>query len=409
MRILILLLISFSAISQSTSYKLSMELSKKMKLESTMDSMELLIGSLKLNKVREDIKAIGLPSNNYIEHSGMILEYAEEHEQAAWVAHIILPDITDGVVFRTNDFRADPKVKTGTAIETDYFLTRTKADGTKEHDGFGYDRGHLAPSADFRWNAKALSESYFYSNMSPQLPEFNRKIWAELESTLRGYVMTNNVPLYIVTLPILNDDLPKIKEAMNHVSIPEFYLKVALDIENNRGVAFVIPNSKIHNLLPSYAITINKVEELTGYDFFNKYENEEVERTLNKEAWFPELGFEEKEPISMSNLIPKKYFNTVAAYDFMGNGKEYTVCGNVVSSRYSKKGHLWLNLDKQFPNHIFSIFIRKNDLVNFSGDVEAIVKNKNVCFESKIEDYSNVPTMNIENEKQVKLLDLENN
>jgi endonuclease G len=56
-----------------------------------------------------------------------------------------------------------------------------------EHSNFvvGWDRGYLAPSADFRWSEKALSESYFYSNMSPQLDDFNREGWAELEGLLR--------------------------------------------------------------------------------------------------------------------------------------------------------------------------------------------------------------------------------
>jgi len=39
---------------------------------------------------------------------------------------------------------------------------------------------------------------------------------------------------------------------------------------------------------------------------------------------------------------------------------------------------VWLNLNKQLPNQIFSNFIRKDDLVNFSGDVEGYVKNQDV-------------------------------
>jgi endonuclease G len=41
-------------------------------------------------------------------------------------------------------------VKTGSAVEEDYFLKYPQPDGTIKYDGFGYDRGHLAPSADFR-------------------------------------------------------------------------------------------------------------------------------------------------------------------------------------------------------------------------------------------------------------------
>jgi endonuclease G len=73
----------------------------------------------------------------------------------------------------------DDKVSCGTAVEADYFLRTENPDGTHGYDGFGFDRGHLAPSADFRWSATALSESYYYSNMTPQRPGFNQESWAE--------------------------------------------------------------------------------------------------------------------------------------------------------------------------------------------------------------------------------------
>jgi len=174
----------------------------------------------------------------------MLLSYNEQHEQANWVAHIIVPDVITGVVFRSNDFRTDPLVKSGTADQADYFLTDTLADGKVKYDGFGYDRGHLAPSADFRWSAKALSESYFYSNMSPQLPELNREIWADLENTLRGYIHNNSdAQLYVVTGPILKNDLPKMERSIHKLSIPESYFKVIIDLKNQRGIGFIMPNS----------------------------------------------------------------------------------------------------------------------------------------------------------------------
>ena len=116
----------------------------------------------------------------------MILGYNENHEQAQWVSHIVLPDVEKGNVSRTNNFRKDELVTSGTASKADYWYS-------------GYDRGHLAPSADFRWSKTALSESYFYSNMAPQLPELNREKWAELENAIREYVIENKIQVYVVT------------------------------------------------------------------------------------------------------------------------------------------------------------------------------------------------------------------
>ena len=164
------------------------------KINAQLDSIELVKAELmeqteglKLAWIEAQLLVVGLPidgpTGEIVAHSAMTLSYNETHEQANWVMHVILPDVVSGNISRSNDFRIDPIVTTGTAQEEDYFLKELKSDGeTYKYDGFGYDRGHLAPSADFRWSKKALSESYFYSNMSPQLGDFNRYKWAELEN-----------------------------------------------------------------------------------------------------------------------------------------------------------------------------------------------------------------------------------
>ena len=91
------------------------------------------LNELKLEKIREDLRLIGMPKNEPSEeiicHSAMCLVYEEKHEQAKWVAHIILPDIVNGKEGRTNNFRKDTLVKTGTADDDDYFLKVKQPDG----------------------------------------------------------------------------------------------------------------------------------------------------------------------------------------------------------------------------------------------------------------------------------------
>ncbi|MEM9835099.1 MAG: DNA/RNA non-specific endonuclease [Bacteroidota bacterium] len=358
--------------------------------------------NLKLTMIRRDLKAIGLPSDNYVEHSAMILEYAEAYEQASWVAHIIRPEVTTGTAYRSNDFRPDPKITTGTAVEADYFLKALQADSTYVYDGFGYDRGHLAPSADFRWSKKALSESYYYSNMSPQVADFNREGWAELEGLLRGYLYDHpSTQLYVVTGPVLKPGLPTIKRGINGVAIPELYYKVAVDLQNSKAIGFLMPNQELPYPLSSYAVSIDEVESITGLDFFNQLPNQaELESQVDKAYWIPEIANGDVDPLYMPDL-PAGHFNTVHAKRHMGSGKTIWVAGTVVSTRYSRSGNLWLNLDKKFPNQVFSVFIRKQDLANFSYDPKAAFEGKVIAVKGKIQDFNGVPTINLSKEEWV--------
>ena len=372
----------------------------KLKEEALLEKVE----TAKLSRIQQDLKAVGLPSDNYIKHSALFLEYAEAYEQAKWVAHILTPDVITGTVHRSNDFREDPLVTTGTAVEADYFLKYLQKDSIYKYDGFGFDRGHLAPSADFRWSKKALSESYFYSNMSPQRPDFNRESWAELEGTIRGYIQDHpTTQLYIVTGPVLKEGLPTVDRSINKVAIPEIYYKVVLDLKSGKAIGFLMPNQKATYPLISFAKTIDEVEEVTGLNFFNKIENEvAIEKSLDKTHWFPEIKKGDVEPIYPPSL-PSGHFNTVQAKQHAKANKEITVCGTVVSTRYSRSGNLWFNLDKKFPNQIFSFYISKKDLANFSGDPEAEFAGKVVAVKGKVRPADAAVMMQLVREEDIEL------
>lgn len=407
LRILLLLLLPLALIAQQPLEEQLQAIEAELQaLEAQRETLEAVREGIKLERIQRDLLDIGLPSDEHIMHAAMALEYSEAHEQARWVAHIILPDVTEGAVGRTNDFRPDPKVTTGTAVEEDYFLKYLQPDSSYKYDGFGYDRGHLAPSADFRWSLRALSESYYYSNMSPQVAEFNREGWAALEALLRGYIYDHpSTQLYVVTGPVLEEDLPVIERSVNKVAIPKRYFKVAVDLQAKRGIGFIMPNQAIDYPLETYALSIDEVEAITGLDFFRKLSPEEealIEGQIDKAAWLPEVAKGDVAPIHPPDL-PRNHFNTVQAKQYMGKNDEITVCGTVVGTRYSRSGNLWLNLDKQFPNQVFSVFIRKRDLANFPYDPQQIFDGQVGCFTGKVEDFSGTPTMNVSLDKKVRV------
>ena len=404
---LLLLLLSFAAFLDLHAQPIQKQLDSLTAILEAMDAQRSQVLSqlegVKLNKIRVDLKAWGLPDSAYITHSAMMLSYNEEHEQANWVAHIILPDIKDGAVTRTNDFRPDPKVKTGTAVEADYFLKYLQEDSSYVYDGFGYDRGHLAPSADFRWSYTALSESYYYSNMTPQRPGFNRYSWAELENALRSYVYNHpGTQLYVVSGPVLHEDLPAISRSVNGVSIPESYFKIAVDLDRQRGIGFIMPNRQISAPIETFAKPIREIEAELGYDFGSNLPAEiqdKIETQTEVKIWLdlPESDVQPLDPTQLS----KGHFNTIQAKIHMGKNREIIVCGTVVSMRKSKSGNIWMNLDKNFPNHVFSAYIPKDKVLGFPFNPMEQWSQKELCIEGVVQNFDNTPTIRIDRSKQI--------
>lgn len=397
--LLIFFQINFSLFAQKVSDSISILENEKLEHENKIIEIEQYLAQLKLQKIKFDINSIGLPALNpydtVIQHSAMSICYSEKHEQAKWVSHIILPDIKNGGFSRTNDFREDSLVKTGTAVKSDYWDS-------------GYDRGHLAPSADFRWNLKALSESYLYSNMSPQAPEFNREIWAEIENTIRDYVTAKNEQVYVVTGGILTDSLPTIGK--NKVSIPEMFYKVIIDIEGDTltGIAFLLSNDKHEYPVFSYAVSIDSVEALTGIDFFpalpDSLENI-IESQCDYKLWQVDKRKINVLPISR-NSLPENTYNSIQArshYD-----ENITVCGTVVDVHLSKTDNIFINFDQSFPDQLFWCTIWKSDIPNFSYDPVIYLANQKMCVTGTVKEKYGKPSMSIRHEKQIQLLNTEN-
>ena len=212
--------------------------------------------------------------DSYLHHLAYGFVYDETHEQAKWVAYCLTKKEASGTIERSDNFEVDPLVSTGTANDGDYAKS-------------GYDRGHLAPAADMRWSTKSMEEAFYYSNMSPQLPAFNRGIWKKLEEKVRDWAMDLD-SILIVTGPILTTNLPTI--GANNVSIPDYYFKAIVDYKGtkSKGIAFVLPNQGSKLPLMEFAISINELEKLTNIDFFYQIEDKlesSLESTVCKTCW----------------------------------------------------------------------------------------------------------------------------
>jgi endonuclease G len=211
-----------------------------------------------------------------IEHQFYTLSYSEKDEQAKWVAYELSRDrVNSFIAERTDNFREDSKVESGSAKLSDY-------------RGSGYDRGHLCPAGDMTFSRLAMSESFYMSNMSPQDKSFNRGVWKELEAQTRDWARSNK-HIYVVTGPILGKRMAR-KIGDSRVSVPKAYYKVLLDLKEpeQKAIAFVIPNEKQTLPLDAFAMSIDDLEAMTSIDFFpslpNQQENE-LESSFNPSRW----------------------------------------------------------------------------------------------------------------------------
>ena len=125
-----------------------------------------------------------------------------------WVYYILGSKEKKGVAERTDRFR---KIKSTFRICEAFRLHQS-----------GYDRGHLCPAADMTHSAEAMEETFLMSNISPQLPVFNRGIWKSLEKQVRDWGEKERI--YIVTGPVFKDNKGKI--GRTGVTVPGFFYKV---------------------------------------------------------------------------------------------------------------------------------------------------------------------------------------
>ncbi|MEL6357134.1 MAG: DNA/RNA non-specific endonuclease [Bacteroidota bacterium] len=213
-----------------------------------------------------------------IHHLGYSLSYDEEWEQAEWVAHIITRENLEKEWHkRTNNFRTDRAVSTGSATDDDY-------------GGSGYDRGHLVPAADLAWNYDWADETFLMSNISPQARQFNQGIWRELEETTRDWAKKFK-RLYIISGPVMTEAPKGTIGRQNRIAIPQAYFKVILDLDDpeQKGIGFLLPNQVSFAPLYDYAVSIDEVEEVTGLDFFPelmpKNLEDQLEAVGNIDLW----------------------------------------------------------------------------------------------------------------------------
>ena len=220
-------------------------------------------------------KTVGKRDEIVIRHLGYTVSYNNFYKTPNWVAWELTRQETEGDEERTNKFLPDPELPEPRVTTSDY--TRS-----------GYDRGHMAPAADMKWSSRAMKESFYMSNICPQNRKLNRDDWGDLEESCRKWAEKYGT-VHIACGPIYDTKSPK-RIGKSRVAVPDRFFKVVLiyNRKNPMAMGFLFDNKAHHQNLKNYMVTVDKVEEETGLDFFPKVPDSIEERI---ESTVPEIAF----------------------------------------------------------------------------------------------------------------------
>lgn len=213
------------------------------------------------------------------------LEYNYEARHSRWIAFTFYDKTAEKNTSRPkpDPFNFDPKLAEWTNNFSDY-------------RGSGYDRGHIMASADRLYSKEANEQTFYFSNITPQVNRFNSGIWLELENTSRNYWGRSNSfrdTLYVVKGGTIRDDQITGTIGNNKVVVPKYNYMAFLSKKGDeyKSIAFWFENKAYpepYNL-KNYVVSVEELEGLTGIDFFHNLPDS-IESVVEKQkALWPGL------------------------------------------------------------------------------------------------------------------------
>ena len=189
--------------------------------------------------------------------------WSQKDRVAFWVAYPLCTLYTNGNVGRTNAWALDPLLD---------------KDSAAPFGGYAgdYARGHQLPSADRQCCYDANAQTFYGTNMTPQLNEHNEGIWSSLESKVRS-IANKSDTTYVVTGVIVSASSDTERDSYGKsVTIPDAYFKALLRYggktstlgEWNAAAFYLEHRAYSENIGRQHSMSIDELERITGIDFF---------------------------------------------------------------------------------------------------------------------------------------------
>ena len=229
-----------------------------------------------INTNIETFHNYALPALNLIDYEGFVVSYDDKHLIPFWVAYTLTSDeVLSTSAPSKGSFQQDSRISFSQADYSDY-------------RGSGWSRGHMAPAADFKWSTSAYLGTFVYTNCCPQNASLNNGSWNVLENKVRRWAEMYK-EVFVVTGPIISDGTFG-TIGNNKVAVPDAFFKVVL-VHMDSGyscVGFIMRNSSEKQTLLEACISVNKLEAITGYDFFPFLDDsieDDVESMIERTIW----------------------------------------------------------------------------------------------------------------------------
>ena len=203
---------------------------------------------------------------------GYTTSYNNKTKTPNWVAWHLTKAHTYGDNQRKNEvFFEDETIESGLrATDNDYYNSR-------------YDRGHMCPAGDNKWDAQAMRESFLFTNICPQNHGLNKYEWNDLEMQCRDWARQYGA-IDIVCGPIFSTTGDQKTIGRNKVWVPDAFFKVILCRQGTpKAIGFIYRNEGVKQTQEEALRSVDEIETLTGIDFFPAL-NDTIEHRIEAES-----------------------------------------------------------------------------------------------------------------------------
>ena len=201
-----------------------------------------------------------------LKRKGYTTSYNSNTKAPNWVAWHLTKSHTYGSFQRKDEvFTEDMDVKAPRATDNDYYNSR-------------FDRGHMCPAGDNKWDKLAMEESFLFTNVCPQNHGLNKYEWNDLEILCRDWAREYGA-IDIVCGPIYAKNGEQKTIGRNKVWVPDAFFKVILCRQGKpKAIGFIYKNLGQKQPMSEAVYSVDEIEWLTGIDFFPELDDKTEDR-----------------------------------------------------------------------------------------------------------------------------------